>query len=54
MHEDYPEYGFDGHSGYVNVKHTNMIIEHGYCPYHRQSYNIKKLAGHDIKQNIRT
>ena len=53
MHEDYPEYGFDTHSGYVNQKHTQMIIEHGYCPYHRQSYNIKKLQGHIIKDNIK-
>jgi len=53
MHNDYPEYSFITHSGYVNALHTEMIIEHGYCPYHRKSYNIKKLQGHNIKSNIR-
>lgn len=53
MHSEYPEYGFDGHSGYVNAKHTQMIIEHGYCKYHRRSYNIKKLQEHDIKENVK-
>lgn len=53
IHSEYPEYGFDSHSGYINEHHTNMIIEHGYCPYHRKSYNIKKLQGLLIKDNIR-
>jgi ribonuclease HII len=53
MHEDYPEYGFDGHSGYVNAKHTQAIIDHGYCKYHRKSYNIKKLLEHDIGINVK-
>ena len=53
IHQEYPEYGFNKHSGYINEHHTNMIIEHGYCPYHRKSYNIKKLQGHIIKDNLR-
>lgn len=48
---EYPEYGFAGHSGYVNAKHTDMIIEHGYTKYHRKSYNIKKFDGLVIKSN---
>lgn len=51
IHQKYPEYGFNKHSGYVNEHHTNMIIEHGYTEYHRKSYKIKKLEGHTIKDN---
>ena len=45
IHKEFPEYGFDSHSGYVNELHTNNIIKYGYCKYHRKSYNIKKLSG---------
>jgi ribonuclease HII len=50
IHQEYPEYGFDTHSGYINEKHTNMIIQYGYTKYHRKSYNIKKLSGLNIPQ----
>jgi len=38
MHEKYPQYGFDQHSGYLTKKHTNAILEHGPCEYHRMSF----------------
>jgi len=49
----YPEYGFINHSGYVNHKHCDKIIEFGYSPFHRKSYNIKKLQNLEIKDNLK-
>jgi ribonuclease HII len=41
----YPEYGFEKHKGYGTKLHVEMIKEHGYCPIHRRSFNLKALEG---------
>ena len=48
IHLEYPEYSFDTNSGYINKKHTDAIIKYGYTKYHRKSYNVKSLQGHNI------
>ncbi len=41
MHKKYPQYGFDQHKGYGTKQHYKMIAQHGTCPIHRQSFNLK-------------
>lgn len=41
----YPEYSFEKHKGYGTQAHIDAIIDYGYSPLHRQTFNIKKLEG---------
>ena len=36
--EQYPEYGFARHRGYVTKEHLRALEEHGLCPIHRRSF----------------
>jgi ribonuclease HII len=45
LQEKYPEFAFSEHNGYINKKHTEEIIMHGYTEHHRKSYKIKALQG---------
>jgi ribonuclease HII len=46
LHEQWPQYGFDGHKGYVTPDHSAALREHGPCPEHRFSYaNVAAVAG---------
>ncbi len=36
--EQYPEYGFARHRGYVTNEHLRALEEHGPCPIHRRSF----------------
>ena len=38
LHEQYPQYGFDGHKGYPTKAHFAALEEHGPCPEHRRSF----------------
>lgn len=38
LHEQYPQYGFDGHKGYPTRAHFAALEEHGPCPEHRRSF----------------
>ncbi len=38
LHEQHPEYGFDGHKGYPTPAHLAALREHGACPQHRRSF----------------
>ncbi|MBI5869404.1 MAG: ribonuclease HII [Actinobacteria bacterium] len=40
LHERYPEYGFDGHVGYGSLSHREAIVQFGYSPLHRRSFNV--------------
>ena len=46
----YPEYGFEGNSGYGTAKHIEAIKKYGYTPLHRRSFNVKALKDIDIKE----
>jgi len=38
LHEQNPQYGFDGHKGYPTAAHLAALREHGACPEHRRSF----------------
>jgi ribonuclease HII len=38
LHETYPVYGFDAHSGYGTPQHLRALREHGPCEHHRRSF----------------
>lgn len=38
VHEQYPQYGFDGHKGYGTAMHMAALQAHGACVYHRRSF----------------
>ena len=37
-HEQYPQYGIDGHKGYLTAPHLAALKQHGPSPVHRKSY----------------
>ncbi|WP_138430557.1 ribonuclease HII [Fodinibius saliphilus] len=41
LHEKYPYYGWDTNVGYPTAQHYSGLEEHGYTPYHRQSFNLR-------------
>lgn len=42
LHEQWPDYEFDRHKGYITPEHTAALQRHGPCPQHRFSYvNVK-------------
>jgi len=38
LHEQHPQYGFDGHKGYPTPAHLAALREHGACPQHRRTF----------------
>ena len=38
LHEQHPQYGFDGHKGYPTPAHLAALRAHGACPEHRRSF----------------
>jgi ribonuclease HII len=38
LHEQYPQYGFDGHKGYPTAAHLAALREHGISEVHRRSF----------------
>ncbi|GAA4498489.1 hypothetical protein GCM10023191_043790 [Actinoallomurus oryzae] len=51
LHEQYPEYGFAVHKGYVTRAHTAALLEHGPCPEHRRSFiNVARAANGEIEE----
>jgi ribonuclease HII len=47
MHDDWPQFEFATHKGYITPTHTAALTEWGPCPQHRRRYvNVRKaLAG---------
>jgi len=44
LDEQYPEYGFAAHKGYITARHTKALTEYGITPVHRKSFaNIKAI-----------
>jgi len=45
LHEQWPQYGFDRHKGYVTASHSAALAEHGPCPHHRRRYvNVRRAV----------
>lgn len=40
LHEEHPQYGWEGNKGYGAAVHTTAIREHGVTAYHRTSWNL--------------
>jgi ribonuclease HII len=38
LHDEHPQYGFDGHKGYSTPEHLAALREHGACKHHRRSF----------------
>jgi ribonuclease HII len=38
LHQQYPQYDFAQHKGYVTAAHAAALLQHGPCPEHRMSY----------------
>lgn len=43
LHEEYPEYQWEGNKGYGSKDHRDAIVEHGLTPWHRKSFCSKIL-----------
>ncbi len=45
LHKIYPQYNFIKNQGYPTKEHREALIEFGFCPYHRKSFNgVKQLV----------
>jgi ribonuclease HII len=38
LHEQHPQYGFNGHKGYSTPEHLEALRAHGACVHHRRSF----------------
>ena len=48
MHEQWPEYEFDKHKGYITAAHSAALTDHGPCPQHRRRYvNVRAAMRED-------
>src|SRR3954453_14184648 len=46
LHEQWPEYDFETHKGYITEEHSEALSEHGPCPIHRMRFvNVRRAAG---------
>jgi ribonuclease HII len=55
LHEQWPQYDFLGHKGYVTPVHNAALDAHGPCPEHRFSYvNVARRAPGDHRVPART
>lgn len=43
--EQFPDYGFEKHKGYITAAHKAALNEHGPCEIHRTNYTPVRLAG---------
>jgi ribonuclease HII len=44
LDQEFPQYGFAGHKGYITAAHTKALNEHGPCAEHRTSFaNVAAL-----------
>jgi ribonuclease HII len=46
LHDQWPEYDFATHKGYITEEHSAALTEHGPCPIHRMRFiNVRRAAG---------
>lgn len=43
LHQEYPQYGWDGNKGYPTPAHRAAIAAHGPTPYHRMTFTLLPL-----------
>ena len=45
LHEEYPEYDFGTHKGYITPEHTAALEQHGPCAIHRRRFvNVRRAS----------
>lgn len=44
LHDEYPQYGFDVHKGYVTASHREALAKHGPAPVHRYCFEPVRRA----------
>lgn len=48
LHEEYPDYDFATHKGYITAAHSAALEEHGPCPVHRRRFvNVRRALGEE-------
>jgi ribonuclease HII len=48
LHDQWPQYEFAQHKGYVTATHTRALAEWGPCPQHRRRYvNVRRAMGNN-------
>lgn len=53
LHDEWPDYDFATHKGYVTPEHSEALDEHGPCPIHRMRFvNVRRAAGISEEQPI--
>jgi ribonuclease HII len=53
LHDDYPEYDFAIHKGYVTKDHQQALRRHGPCPQHRRRFvNVRRVDGAEVFESI--
>lgn len=46
LHEQHPQYGFDGHKGYPTPEHLAALRAHGACAQHRRTFGpVRDVLG---------
>ncbi len=46
LHDDWPDYDFATHKGYITAEHSAALDEHGPSPIHRMRFvNVRRAAG---------
>jgi ribonuclease HII len=49
LHDEYPEYDFAVHKGYVTREHQEALRRHGPCPQHRRRFvNVRRVDGREV------
>jgi len=54
LDEQWPEYGFAEHKGYVTARHRAALARYGPCPEHRRSFVTVRRAHNDTHVGSRT
>jgi ribonuclease HII len=49
LHEEFPDYDFAIHKGYVTREHQLALMRHGPCPQHRRRFvNVRRVDGREV------
>jgi ribonuclease HII len=48
MHDEWPQYEFARHKGYITRTHANALSTWGPCPQHRRRYVNVRRALHEV------
>jgi ribonuclease HII len=49
LHDEFPEYDFAVHKGYVTREHQEALMRHGPCPQHRRRFvNVRRVDGREV------